>query len=123
MVRHGKSLTATSRNHRVRMATGRGKFEVVSGSSGAVYTVTELTDGRFNCTCDWQAHRPNTPCSHTIAVREWLAEAEGRRVYAHGSEEDAKRSHRKMEDRVAGVWFTSRKVPMLSERNMRWTFE
>jgi len=110
MQRHGAKLTKKSRTHEVTRGAGRGEFVVTSGTSGKSYTVTELTDGRFACVCKWAEYHPCGECSHVIAVREWLANAEGRHVHAHDSLEAARKSHHKIEDRNDGLWYTTRKA-------------
>ena len=92
------------------MAQGRGRFEVISGTSGKAYTVTDLRDGRFMCTCKWAEYHEAGECSHTIAVRQWLAQAGNRALYAHDCEESVKASHQRLEDVNDGLWFTSRKA-------------
>ena len=107
MNRNGKGLTEKSRTHEVTLGSNRAEFIVKSGSSGKEYTVTELDNGAFGCTCDWHAFHYQGECSHTISVREWLAAAGGRRLYAR-TEEEATKSHQRQEGRNEGLWFTSR---------------
>jgi hypothetical protein len=107
MKRHGKKLTKKSRTHEVNLGANPAEFVVKSGSSGKEYTVTELADGRFFCTCDFNVWHPAGECSHTISVRNWLAEAGSRRLYAR-TEEEAERSRQRREGRNGGLYFTSR---------------
>jgi len=109
MNRNGKGLTKKSRTHEVTLGSNRAEFIVKSGSSGKEYTVTELADGRFGCTCDWHKYHAYGECSHTISVREYLSQAGSRRLYAR-TEEEATRSHQRIEGRNEGLWFTSRSL-------------
>lgn len=110
MERHGKSLTRKSRTHEVFVSEIAGAFDVTSGSSDITYTVRELSDGRFYCGCKWHEYHIFGECSHVIAVRQWLAQAGNRAVYAYGSLEEAKNAHRKIEDRNDGVTIASRRT-------------
>ena len=80
MKRNAKSLQQKAKKHTVDASTG-GIFVVTSASSGNSYNVRSHLDGSFTCTCDygliyWRSRRP---CSHILAVRDWLAEAGDRR--------------------------------------------
>ena len=110
MERHGKPLTRKSRTHQVFVSEIAGAFDVVSGSSEKTYTVRELSDGRFWCGCKWHEYHTFGECSHVLAVRQWLAQAGNRAVYAYSSMEEAKNAHRKIEDRNDGVTIASRKA-------------
>jgi len=105
MKRHTRTLQAKSRTHLV-LWTGQG-WTVTSGTSGHEYNVEELTDGRFTCTCDWHLWHSYGECSHTAAVRQWLADAGGRTVYLKDSVDAYKRSHQRYEDYNEGVIYTS----------------
>ncbi len=112
-MRNAKAIQSKSKTHEVtQLATNR--YTVKSGSSGKSYTVTQLSTG-FTCSCDWGSYRkrndPRSGCSHTIAVVDYLASWEGRRVSAWSSEEQAKRQHKPMETGLGdGVTLTTRKV-------------
>jgi len=110
MERHGKSLTRKSRTHQVFVSEIAGAWDVVSGSSEKTYTVRELSDGRFWCGCKWHEYHAFGECSHVLTVRQWLAQAGSRAVYAYGSLEEAKNAHRKIEDRNDGVTIGSRRT-------------
>ena len=105
MQRHAKKLQTKSRTHAVTL-DGHG-WTVTSGSSGKQYSVTELADGRFHCTCDWHYYHPYGECSHTAAVRDWIAKAGGRTVYLKDSVESYRRSHQRYEDYNQGIIYTS----------------
>ena len=106
--RHGKSLTKKSRKHQVAQ-TGQGYFQVISGSSNKVYNIHQLTDGRFICQCDWHKYHSYGECSHTISVRQYLADIESRKVHAYGSIAEYRQAHRRYEDYNDGVILASRK--------------
>jgi len=108
--RHADRLQPKSRTHEVHLVSGRGRFEVISGTSGKAYTVFALADGRFECTCKWAEYHSAGECSHTIAVRQWLANAENRNLYAHDCEESARKAHQRIDDANDGLIFTSRKA-------------
>ena len=109
-MRHAKELTKKSRRHQVYTTTDATTFDVTSGSSGKVYKVRSLADGRFWCGCKWHEYHSAGECSHVIAVREWLANTEGRHTHAHASKAEARQSHHRLDDRNDGLWFTSRKA-------------
>lgn len=113
MKRQAKTLQKKSKSHQVTQLTST-RYEVKSGASGSVYTVTQLNTG-FSCDCSWGQYRkhsdPRSGCSHTIAVVDWLAQWEGRRVSAWASEEQAKKQHKPVETGLGdGVTLTIRKV-------------
>lgn len=114
-MRHAKELIEKSRTHQV-LPGKRNEFVVLSEESGEEYTVFELADGRFAGTCPFHTYHPLSECSHTLAVRNWLAESEGRRIYAYSSEEEAKRAHQRLEGQNGGLWITSRKLPLLKKQ-------
>jgi len=109
MNRHTKTLQSKSRTHQVRLDSGDG-WLVTSGSSGNEYRVRQLADGRFWCGCDWHVWHSAGECSHTAAVRNWVAEAGGRRAYLKGSMEDYRRSHQRFDAFNEGVIYTTAKV-------------
>ena len=109
MKRHTKQLQSKSRTHQVRLDSGDG-WLVTSGSSGNEYRVRQLADGRFWCGCTWHEYHLGGECSHTAAVREWLAEAEGRRTYLKDSVESYRRSHQRYEDWNEEIIYTSKAV-------------
>lgn len=108
MKRHAKFLQSKSRTHQVELV-GDG-WNVTSGSSGKTYWVREMADGTFWCGCKWHEYHPQGECSHVAAVRNWLAESEGRRMYLKGSVEDYRRSHQRYDAYNEGVIYTTAKV-------------
>lgn len=76
---------------------GNGRFRVDS-PSGKWYVVRALTNGGFECSCEWsQYHRTDLePDSHTIAVEMYLAAQADLSVSVWNSEEDARKQHRQM---------------------------
>ena len=106
-MRNVKFLSDKSKTHDVtRLADGI--FKVVSGSSLKSYVVAETSAG-IVCTCDWHLYHVAGECSHTVAVRAFLLEENGRKLGCWASDVDAKRQHRKNEGSNFGVYFTSRK--------------
>jgi hypothetical protein len=105
--RHGKSLTKKSRTHKVE-SIGNGMWQVKSGSSGKTYTIKNLTDGRFVCSCDWHKYHSAGECSHTLSVRQELADIESRKLHGYGSVEQYRKAHRKYEDYNDGLIIASR---------------
>ena len=87
------------------------------------YMVRVNDDGTCKCECNWgtngghsrqkqtgktSAFKPKSACHHVHAVKEWLAQQEGRRTSAWSSLEDAQRQHRPITELGDGVWLTSR---------------
>lgn len=112
-MRNAKNIQSKARKHQVTQ-TSAATYTVKSGSSGSVYTVTQLSAG-FTCSCDWGSYRkrndPRSACSHSVAVVGWLASWEGRRVSAWASEEQAKRQHKSIETGMGdGITVTHRKA-------------
>ena len=105
--RHGKKLTKKSRSHQVA-AIGNGQFQVVSGSSKKTYIILSLTDGRFVCSCDWHKWHSAGECSHTLSVRQELANLESRKVHGYDSVESYRKAHRRYEDYNDGLIIASR---------------
>lgn len=115
ITRHLASLQAKARTHTVKQAMGN-LYEVTSGGSGNVYTVTVTPSGMF-CTCDWTTKRADketgeikpSACSHTIAVFEHIALNTRRLVSVVPTVEDAERQHRPLVDTQDGVVLVTRK--------------
>lgn len=112
-MRNAKQLQVKSKSHQVTQLTAT-TYTVKSGSSGSVYTVTQLQTG-FTCDCSWGSYRkrndPRSGCSHTISVVSWLAQWEGRRVSAWASEEQARKQHKSIETGLGdNLTLTTRKV-------------
>lgn len=109
MKRHTKTLQKKSRTHHVAMAPNGPGYLVTSGSSGKEYIVREAGD-KFLCSCDWHTYHPEGECSHTAAVREWLAQAGGRTVYLKDSVDAYRTSHQKFEGYNQGIIITSKRA-------------
>jgi len=108
-MRQAKSLQKKAKMHTVD-SLGNGKFEVISASSGETYLVHELANGGFICTCDWgKYHRTDiNPCSHVLAVEEWLEKAGNRSLSFWSDKEQASRQHRPTRWVGRGLLATSR---------------
>lgn len=111
MARQAKALQAKSKTHSIKNI-GNGRFTVISGATGAQYTVTLLGNNTAACTCPWAEKRglegKPVACSHTVAVFDHLDET--RRVSAWESEEKAKKQHRPIINLGDGLILTSRLV-------------
>jgi hypothetical protein len=109
MNRNAKVLQFKSRQHQVNQIS-LDRYEVISGTSGSRYTVRIHPDGP-RCSCDFQIKRKSAAacaCSHTLAVLNHIAQSDGRRVSAWGSEQDAARQHRATVATFDGLTVTSR---------------
>ena len=109
MKRQAKSLQTKAKKHDVRPAD-RGKFWAISATSGNRYLVSRLESGGYACTCDWSKfHRTDfEPCSHVLAVQEYLELCKGRSLSFWSDSQDADRQHRPVERVGLGLWATSR---------------
>lgn len=107
MNRHAKELQTKAKQHTVELA--RHGWVVTSASSGNRYRVFERRVG-FTCNCRWAAHNDTRmkPCSHVLAVEEWLENAGNRSLSFWTDEEDAKRQHRPRRWVGVGLMATSR---------------
>ncbi len=108
MERHAKELQVKAKKHEVTHA-GSGRFWVTSASSGKRYLVRECRVG-FTCVCSWAEYNDTRmrPCSHVLAVEEWLEGVGNRALSFWSEEEDAKRQHRKTRWVGVGLLATSR---------------
>jgi len=106
MQRHAKVLKGKSKTHKVELSGD--VFTVTSGTSGKRYFVKSLSNGCFLCGCKWHEYHKAGECSHTLAVREWLAQAGNRTTQAHATVDEYRRSHRRFEDYNEGLIITSR---------------
>jgi len=108
MQRHAKELQSKAKTHEVEHA-GSGQFYVTSASSGKRYFVKERRVG-FQCSCDWAKYHDTRmrPCSHVLAVEEWLEGTGERTLSFWTDEEDAARQHRKTRWVGVGLISTSR---------------
>jgi len=109
MKRQAKSLQTKAKKHDVRPA-GPGKFWAISATSGNRYLVSQLQNGGYACTCDWaKFHRTDfEPCSHVLAVQDYLEACDGRSLSFWADDESAERQHRPTERVGLGLWATSR---------------
>ncbi|MEO6566157.1 MAG: hypothetical protein ABIO63_08985 [Casimicrobiaceae bacterium] len=121
--RHADKLLAKANTHSVFLDDVQcARYRVVSGGKvkvgGNEYVVNVFSNGEAGCNCDWALKRPAvmmdnkgaTACSHTIAVFQFIAQGEGRRVSAWSSEEQAERQHRPITNLNDGVVLTERKI-------------
>lgn len=118
--RHADKLLAKARTHTVLLDDpSYARYRVISGGSGKEYIVNVFSDGGASCNCDWATKRTDslienkgsTACSHTIAVFEFIAQGQGKRVSAWNNPEQAERQHRPMSDIRDGIVLTARRVP------------
>jgi len=109
MTRQAKSLQKKAKMNEVD-PVGNGKFWVTSATSGKRYLVSELANGGFICVCDWgKWHRTDlNPCSHVLAVEEYLEVAGGRSLSFWADREEASRQHRPVRYMGRGLLATSR---------------
>ncbi len=109
MKRQAKQLQDKAKRNEVEPA-GSGKFWVTSATSGKRYLVTEQATG-FACTCRWAEYHDTRidPCTHVLAVEEWLEQAGGRSLSFWADPQAADRQHRPTELVGVGLWATSRK--------------
>jgi hypothetical protein len=110
MKRQAKQLQAKTKRNQVRHA-GSGEFMITSATSGKEYRVREVLGG-FVCCCRWAQYHDTRidPCTHVLAVEEWLAQAGNRSLSFWSERDDAKRQHRPTELLGRGLWATGRKV-------------
>jgi len=106
MNRNTKIMSKKSCIHQVTRA-GEWDFDVVSSTSGNVYNVTALKSGQYHCNCEWGKRYYRGECSHTIAVRQFVANESDRKLSVWCNPVDAKRQKRQMSANQ-GVYFTSR---------------
>ena len=106
MNRNTQAMSKKSSNHQVTR-TGEWDFDVKSSTSGNAYQVTALKSGQYHCNCEWGKRYYRGECSHTMAVRQFVANESERKISTWANPEDAKRQKRQT---VAnqGVYFTSR---------------
>jgi len=124
ITRHPDKLLAKARTHVVMLDdTERARYKVFSGAKvkagGNEYIVNVFINGEASCNCDWATKRPATlmehkgatACSHTIAVFEYIAQGQGKKVSAWNNEEQAVRQHRPVTDLNDGILLTARLAP------------
>jgi len=111
MKRHAKTLQAKAKKNLVTPGSGRGEFLVTSSTSGKRYTVKAHADNTFTCCCRWSQYHDTRrdPCSHVLAVMEWLEQSGARALSFWDNTEDLGRQHRRAEQIGRGLWASSRK--------------
>jgi hypothetical protein len=112
-LRNAKTLNNKSHTHVARQINDH-QWEVTSGASGNVYTITRQA-GVYTCSCNWGTHRSHlnqwaSGCSHVQAVAELVAQGNGYHTSAWSTKEDAQRQHRSTLDTKDGIILTARKV-------------
>jgi uncharacterized Zn finger protein len=110
-IKNAKTIQSKSRTNEVH-PMDNGRYSVVSGTSGKVYSV-RLNGNGGTCTCDWAKYRPagdnRSGCSHVVAAINFAAQVEGATsVSAWTSEADAARQHRQTINIGDGVLVTVR---------------
>ena len=110
MNRNAKALQQKAKTHDIRPVSGKGQWVVTSGTSNEEYTVFALEYGGYACTCDWSKyHRLGSrPCSHIMAVMDYLESIKGRSLSYWADDESAERQHRPVERVGLGLYSTSR---------------
>lgn len=118
MKRHAKALQSKSRKCQV-YPLGSGRFRVDS-PSGNSYLLHDTADG-VACSCDWSDYHDTTrrPCSHVLAVENWIEESHGRRLSFWATVDAADRQHRPLRQIGDGVWSTTRRVSTSYERGTK----
>lgn len=107
--RNAKVLQSKSKTHEVTEGN-HGIFKVTSGSSHSEYFVSQVNANDFHCTCKYHEFYKTGECSHTIAVRKFIAENNSRSISAWSNPFDAMKQHQKNQGYNDGVYFTSRKT-------------
>jgi hypothetical protein len=110
VITNAKTIQTKSRAHTVE-PTGPQSYTVVSGASGNTYRIWVGPENRATCSCSWGQYRrtgAGSACSHVIAVQQFIAAQQGRRVSAWADAESAKRQKRSMLDIGDGVILTTR---------------
>ena len=89
MKRQAKKIQKKAKKNQVRH-TGSGEFIVTSATSGKEYRVREVLGG-FACHCRWSEYHDTRidPCTHVLAVEEWLARAGNRSLSFWSERADA----------------------------------
>lgn len=110
-IKNAKTIQSKSRTNEVH-PLGNGRYSVVSGTSGKVYSV-RLNGCQGACSCDWAKYRPandqRSGCSHVIAAINFVAQESGASsVSVWTNEADAARQHRQTINIGDGVLVTVR---------------
>lgn len=110
MKRHAKSLQSKAKKHQVQ--PGRGSWLVTSARSGKGYRIWQRRNGGFECSCPWGDYHDTSkdPCSHVLALEEWLEVAGNRNLSFWATEEEAQRQRRPVRLVGNGIWATSRRA-------------
>jgi len=109
--RQAKAMQSKAKGSQVQdNGTGRG-YTVTSATSGKGYHVATVGKG-FQCTCRWAKYHNTVlePCSHVLAIEEYLAQAGGRSLSFWSDKAQAQAQHRPVEYAGRGLLQTSRKV-------------
>lgn len=109
-IRNAKRVQSKAKKNEVH-PLGSNRYQVVSATSGNVYNVRIHGDAA-TCDCSWGTYRPahdqRSGCSHVVAVYQFIAGENGRKVSVWSNESDADRQHRPMLNIGNGVVLTSR---------------
>jgi hypothetical protein len=110
MKRNAKSLQAKAKLHDVKPVSGKGQWVVISGTSQKQYTVFALEYGGYACTCKFgkRQHLGSRPCSHVLAVQDYLESCKGRTLSYWPDDESADKQHRPVKRVGLDLWSTSR---------------
>lgn len=110
-IKNAKTIQSKSRTNEVH-PMGNGRYSIVSGTSGKVYSV-KLNGQGGTCTCDWAKYRPandsRSGCSHVVTAIQFAAQEDGKNsVSVWTNEADANRQHRQIINIGDGVLVTVR---------------
>lgn len=111
MKRNAKAMQNKAKKNQVQdNGAGRG-YTVTSATSSKGYHVATVGRG-FQCTCRWAKYHNTVlePCSHVLAIEEYLAQSEKRALSFWATKEAAQRQHRPTEYTGRGLLQTSRKA-------------
>jgi hypothetical protein len=111
MERHAKELQTKAKKHQVT-PVGRSQFLIDSSTSGRAYRIWQRRNGGFECSCPWSQYHDTSrrPCSHVLAVEEWLEAAGNRRLSFWADPAEAARQRRPVRRVGDGLWATSRRA-------------
>ena len=110
MNRNAKALQAKAKTHDIRPVSGKGQWVVTSGTSQKSYTVFALEYGGYACTCKFGKNQRlgSRPCSHIMAVMDYLESVKGRTLSYWADNGSADRQHRPTERVGLDLYSTSR---------------
>lgn len=113
-IKNAKAIESKSRTHEITEVYPERLYTVKSSRAGDVYDIELSADGGARCSCPWGKYRPandkRSSCSHVVAVKNYIEESKGRKLYAYASAETAERQRRPLVESADGVWMVSRKV-------------